>query len=71
MCIRDRRKIKFKTLALIGMGIISVAGVAPVLFDDFWMILGARMVLAVGLGLQAPIGPALVMRFFEDGKRRS
>lgn len=65
------RKIKFKTLALIGMGIISVAGVAPVLFDDFWMILGARMVLAVGLGLQAPIGPALVMRFFEDGKRRS
>lgn len=65
------RKVGFKPLALVSLGIISVAGVVPAFFDDFWAILASRMVLAVGLGLQAPIGPALVMRFFKDGKKRS
>lgn len=65
------RKVKFKTMALVGLGIISVAGIAPAFLNGFWEILASRMVLAVGLGLQAPIGPALVMRFFADPARRS
>lgn len=65
------RKVGFKTIALVGMGIIATAGVIPFFLNDFWAILASRMVLAVGLGLQAPIGPALVMRFFQDGPRRS
>lgn len=65
------RKMSFKSIALIGMGIIAISGVAPFFLDDFWAILASRMVLAVGLGLQSPIGPALVMRFFRDGPRRS
>lgn len=65
------RYIRFKTLALMGLGIISIAGIVPALLDDFWMILASRMVLAVGLGLQAPIGPALVMRWFRNGQQRS
>lgn len=65
------RRVGFKTIALVGMGIIAVAGVIPFFMNDFWTILASRMVLAIGLGLQAPIGPALVMRFFQDGPRRS
>ena len=65
------RRVKFKTMALVGLGIIAVAGIAPFFLEGFWEILASRMVLAVGLGLQAPIGPALVMRFFRDGPRRS
>lgn len=65
------RKVGFKTIALIGMGIIATAGVIPFFLNDFWAILASRMVLAVGLGLQGPIGPALVMRFFQDGPKRS
>ena len=65
------RKVGFKAIALTGMGIIATAGVIPFFLNDFWVILASRMVLAVGLGLQAPIGPALVMRFFQDGPRRS
>ncbi len=65
------RKVKFKTMALLGLGIISIAGIAPAFLNEFWEILASRMVLAVGLGLQAPIGPALVMRFFADPAKRS
>ena len=66
------RWVSFKTLALVGFAIIGFAGIAPTfLHDDFNTILALRMALGVGLGIQAPLGPALILRFFEDEKQRA
>lgn len=65
------RYLRFRTVALLGFAIIILAGVAPAFLNDFWAILVSRMILGIGLGLQSPLGPALVMRFFPDEKQRA
>jgi MFS family permease len=65
------RYLSYRAVALLGFAIIVLAGITPVLLNDFWLILASRMVLGIGLGLQCPLGPALVMRFFPDEKQRA
>ena len=64
------RKVSFRALSLIGFACIAAFGVLPIFLDNFWAILASRLVLGVGLGIQAPLGPALIMRYvLDDGKR--
>jgi predicted MFS family arabinose efflux permease len=65
------RYLSFRTVALLGFTIIVLAGVAPAFLSDFWLILASRMILGIGLGLQCPLGPALVMRIFSNEKQRA
>ena len=65
------KKVPYKTAAVVGFGLITIGGMAPFLMNEFWQIMAARFILGIGLGIQAPIGPALVMRFFPDPQKRS
>lgn len=65
------KKVSYKKAAVTGFALIAVGGMAPYFMNEFWQIMFARFVLGIGLGIQAPIGPALVMRFFPDPQKRS
>jgi MFS family permease len=65
------RYLSFRTVALLGFAVICFAGVAPAFLNDFWMVLASRMILGIGLGLQCPLGPALVIRFFPNERQRA
>ena len=64
-------KVSFRAAAITGFALIALGGMAPFFLDDFWAILGFRFVMGVGLGIQAPIGPALVMRLFDRKEQRA
>lgn len=65
------RYISFRLAAILGFGLIAVGGVAPAVCNEFWQIMAFRFVLGVGLAIQAPIGPALVLRYFADPQKRA
>ncbi|MBK5245349.1 MAG: MFS transporter [Eubacteriaceae bacterium] len=61
-------KVKFKTLAVLGMTLFTLAGVAPYFATDFTVILIERAVFGIGLGLIIPLANALVMGVYEGDK---
>lgn len=61
-------KVKYKTLAIIGMSLFVAAGVAPYFATDFTVILIERAVFGIGLGLLSPLANALVMGLYEGDK---
>ncbi len=64
------KKIKFKTLALLGI-ILTLVGVMPVFFyNSIVIILISRALFGIGVGLLIPLGNTLIMRFF-DGQSRA
>ncbi len=65
------RYVSYRTAAIVGFGLIAVGGMLPAFLDDFWLILGSRFILGIGLAIQAPIGPALVLQYFPDNERRA
>ncbi|WKY44202.1 MFS transporter [Eubacteriaceae bacterium ES2] len=63
-------KVKFKTLATIGIILFVVAGVAPAFAtDNFTLILIERAVFGIGLGIISPIGNALILGLYEGDTR--
>lgn len=64
-------KIKYRTLALAGLLLWIVGGLAPYFVRDFAAVLIARTAFGIGLGLISPLGGALVLRMFEGAKRGS
>lgn len=58
-------KIKYRTLALIGILLIGIAGVTPFFLDNFYAILAARAVSGIGIGLSAPLANAYILNMFE------
>lgn len=59
-------KLKYKTLALIGILLFIIAGAAPVVTDSLAAILIERAAFGLGLGIISPLGNALVLGLFED-----
>ncbi|MFA0814153.1 MAG: MFS transporter [Anaerofustis sp.] len=62
-------KVKYKTLASIGILLFVVAGVAPAFANDFTVILIERAVFGIGLGIISPLGNALILGVYGDDKR--
>ncbi len=62
-------KVKYKTLAAIGIVLFVVAGVAPAFADDFTVILIERAVFGIGLGIISPLGNALVIGAYGEDRR--
>ena len=54
-------KAKYKTLAIIGIVIFILGGVAPYFSDNFTVILIERAVFGIGLGIISPLGNALIL----------
>lgn len=61
-------KVKYKTLAIIGMTLFVLGGVAPYFATDFTVILIERAVFGIGLGIMSPLANSLVMGLYEGDK---
>lgn len=64
-------KVKYKTLAVIGIIIFILGGVAPFFSDDFTVILIERAIFGIGLGILSPLGNALILGNFKGDRRAS
>ncbi len=64
-------KIKFRTLALLGTLIITIAGVLPYFINDFYAILATRAIFGAGAGLIAPLPTTLIMDLFDGNTREN
>ncbi|MBC3889040.1 MFS transporter [Acetobacterium paludosum] len=61
-------KVKYKTLAILGMALFVLGGVAPYFATDFTVILIERAVFGIGLGIMSPLANSLVMGLYEGDK---
>ena len=62
-------KYGYRTINIFGMLLFTIGGAAPYFMADFTMILVARGVVGLGLGILFPMGNALVLKFYEGQKR--
>ena len=63
-------KIKYKTLALTGLALFIIGGMAPAFFNEsFNTVLIFRAIFGIGLGIISPLANALIMGFYEGQKR--
>jgi MFS family permease len=58
------KKVKYKTIALIGMLIFTIAGVLPYFMSTIGSILVTRAIFGLGIGLLNPIGNTLSILYF-------
>ncbi|MBP2134223.1 MFS family permease [Methanomicrobium sp. W14] len=58
-------KVKYKVLALIGIALFTLGGIAPVFLDDFSVILLNRAIFGFGIGMLYPLGSALILGLYE------
>jgi len=63
------RKLSFRSMALIGSGLMAIGGFAPYVFPDFTAILIARAVFGLGYGVCLALLGVLVVRLFEGQTR--
>lgn len=64
------KKIGYKQTIVIGLGIVMVAGIVPILIDNFTIILISRAMLGFGVGLFNSLLVSMI-NYFYDGKERS
>lgn len=63
-------KVKYKTLALIGLALFTIGGMAPTYFNEsFNTVLIFRAIFGIGLGILSPLGNVLIMGFYEGQER--
>ncbi len=63
-------KLKYKTLAVIGILLFVIGGIAPVFtHSDIMVIIIERAVFGVGMGILFPLGNALVLGLYGGQKR--
>ncbi|HHX77192.1 MAG TPA: MFS transporter, partial [Firmicutes bacterium] len=62
-------RIKYRTLILGGILLFTCGGAAPIILDNFTLILVTRAIFGIGLGLITPLGNALILNFFEGQAR--
>ncbi len=58
------RKIRFRTLTMIGLAIVFVGGIMPFFATSIGQILAGRAILGAGTGLISPIASTLVLSLF-------
>ncbi|SHM21164.1 Predicted arabinose efflux permease, MFS family [Caldanaerovirga acetigignens] len=63
------KTVSYRTLLIIGTLLFALAGAAPVMMNDFTVILVARALFGIGLGIISPLGTALILRLFEGQQR--
>jgi len=61
-------KVKYKNLAIIGILLFIIGGVAPYFASDWTVVLIERAVFGIGLGIISPLPNALAMGLYEGDK---
>ncbi len=59
------KSVKYKTLAIIGILLIFVGGVAPSFMSDWSMILIMRAIFGIGVGFISPLANGILFAMFE------
>ncbi|MFZ7121332.1 MAG: MFS transporter [Eubacteriaceae bacterium] len=64
------KKVKYKTLCLLGLALFSIGGMAPVIFNSsFNVVLISRAIFGISLGIISPLGNAMIMGIYEGQAR--
>lgn len=63
------KKVKYRTMAIVGSLLYLIGGVLPYFFDDLMMTLVCRLIFGFGLGLIYPLANALLTGIFDGDKR--
>lgn len=63
------KKVKFKTLAIVGTILFLVGGLTPAFSSSYVMILIERGIFGIAIGLINPLGAALIQSAYEGDKR--
>ena len=58
-----------KYIAIAGLLIIGICGVAPFFFADFYVLFISRLLIGFGFGITGPLNTAIISEFFEPEKR--
>ena len=58
-----------KYIAIAGLLIIGICGVAPFFFADFYVLFVSRLLIGFGFGITGPLNTAIISEFFEPEKR--
>ena len=61
-------KVKYKNLAIVGILLFIIGGVAPYFASDWTVVLIERAVFGIGLGIISPLPNALAMGLYEGDK---
>ncbi|MDD9138858.1 MFS transporter [Fructobacillus sp. CRL 2054] len=62
---RLANRFGIKRIVLSGMLLMAIAGVAPVMMDNIWLILLARIVFGIGIGMTNSLAITLVNLYYE------
>lgn len=62
-------KVKYKTLITVAMLLYVIGGSMPFFIRDFFIVLVARTIYGIGVGLATPLANGLVIRLFDGQKR--
>lgn len=66
------KTIKLKTISIIALICFIVGGGSPVFFPDdvsFWLLLGSRALLGLGLGCMTPMAQTVIITTFSDNEK--
>ena len=64
------KKMKFKTLSILGTGLVVVGGLLPAIIGgSFYFVLFTRVLLGMGVGIIAPLGNALIIGCYKGQKQ--
>lgn len=64
------KKVKYKSLALLGLGLFVISGIAPTFLNSsLSLIIAARVLFGISLGILTPLGNAIVMEMYEGQSR--
>ncbi len=59
-----RRKMRFRTMAIMGFLCLIIGGIGPYFSSSFISIVAWRMLFGVGMGLLSPLGTTIIFMFF-------
>jgi len=63
------RKVGYRLLAAISIACIAFGGASAYFTDSFAALLVTRAIVGAGIGLSMPLGAALILRFYKNGKQ--
>lgn len=65
------KRLGYKQTIMIGIGIVSISGIMPVFFSNFYVVLLSRAALGFGIGLFNSLLIAMISYFYEGNERVS
>lgn len=58
-----------KKIALAGLALVGICGIAPYIWDNFYFLFLSRLLIGFGFGIIGPLNTAIVAEVFEEAER--